>query len=236
MPSPDGQRLVPPGAAYLLAALIAIAVGLLAPLVFGDYSRTQELILALAEVACLTAVGVGIVLLVRHLRSSHEALWAQARRDELTGVGNYRALHERLLAEIARHQRHGREFALILLDLDGFKQVNERYGHLEGDRLLAEIGGSLREAVRAEDSVFRQGGDEFAVIVPEVNGEEAVEVAKRLRAGIGRRGFGSDELRPLTGATGFAMFPADGRTVDELISVADADLFSSKPGERGRLT
>ncbi len=229
---PDGQRLVPLGAAYLLAALFAVALGLLAPLVFGDYSRTQETILAVAEAACLVAVGVGIVLLVRRLRSSHEALWALARRDELTGVGNYRALHERLGAEIARHTRHGREFALILLDLDGFKQVNERYGHLEGDRLLAEIGGSLRKEVRVEDSVFRQGGDEFAVIVPEVNAEEAGEVAKRLRGRIVQRGFGSDELRPLSAAIGFAMFPADGRGVDELLGVADADLFAAKPGGR----
>ena len=225
---------MPLGAAYLLAALFAIALGLLAPLVFGDYSRTQETILAIAEAACLIAVGVGIILLVRRLRASHEALWAQARRDELTGVGNYRALHERLAAEIARHTRHGREFALILLDLDGFKQVNERYGHLEGDRLLAEIGGSLRKEVRVEDSVFRQGGDEFAVIVPEVNAEEAGEVAKRLRARVAQRGFGSDDMRPVTAASGFAMYPADGRTVDELLSVADADLFSSKRDERTR--
>jgi len=207
---------------------------LLAPLLFGDYSRTQEAILAVAEAACLMAVGAGIVLLVRRLHTSHEALWAQARRDELTGVGNYRALQEELAAEIARHTRHDREFALVLLDLDGFKQVNESYGHLEGDRLLAEIGGSLRKEVRAEDSVFRQGGDEFAVIVPEVNAEEAGEVARRLRGGIVRRGFGSDELRPLSAATGFAMFPADGRGADELLGVADADLFAAKPGERTR--
>jgi len=226
---------VPLGAAYLLAALFAIALGLLAPLVFGHFSRREETILAVAEAACLVAVGVGIVLLVRRLRASHEALWALARRDELTGVGNYRALHERLAAEIARHHRHGREFALVLLDLDGFKQVNERHGHLEGDRLLAEVGGSLREEVRGEDSVFRQGGDEFAVIVPEVNAEEAGEVAKRLRGRVSRRGLGSDETRPLSATTGFAMFPADGRTVDELLGVADADLFAAKPGERGGL-
>jgi diguanylate cyclase (GGDEF)-like protein len=225
---------VPLGARYLLAALFAIALGLLAPLIFGDFSRRQEEVLALAEAACLIAVGAGIVLLVQRLRASHEALWALARRDELTGVGNYRALHERLAAEIARHHRHGREFALVLLDLDGFKQVNERHGHLEGDRLLAEIGSSLRKELRREDSVFRQGGDEFAVIVPEVNAEEAGEVAKRLRGRVSRRGFGSDELRPVTAATGFALYPADGRTVDELLSVADADLFSAKPGERTR--
>lgn len=225
---------MPLGAAYLLAALFAIALGLLAPLVFGGFSRREEVILALAEAACLAAVGIGIVLLVRRLRASHEALWELARRDELTGVGNYRSLHERLAGEIARHQRHGREFALVLIDLDGFKEVNERHGHLEGDRLLAEIGSSLRKEVRGEDSVFRQGGDEFAVIVPEVNAEEAGEVAKRLRGRVSQRGFGSDEMRPLTATTGFAMFPADGRTVDELLSVADADLFSAKPDRRTR--
>jgi diguanylate cyclase (GGDEF)-like protein len=232
MRSPDGRRLVPLGAAYLLAALFAIALGLLAPLIFAHFSRRQELILALAEAACLAAVGVGIVLLVRRLRASHEALWALARRDELTGVGNYRALHERLAAEIARHQRHGREFALVLLDLDGFKEVNERYGHLEGDRLLAEIGSSLRKEVRGGDSVFRQGGDEFAVIVPEVGGEEADEVAKRLRGRVSQRGFGSDEMRPVSAATGLALFPADGRTVEELLGVADGDLFAAKRSGR----
>ena len=225
----DGQRL-PLGPVYLLAALAAIAVGLVAPLLLGSFSDRQALLLALVEAACLLAVGVGIVLLVRRLRASHEALWALARRDELTGVGNYRALHERLGEEIARHERHGREFALVLLDLDGFKQVNERHGHLEGDRLLAEVGGSLQRQLRAEDSVFRQGGDEFAVIVPEVNAEEAGEVASRLRGYVSRRGFGSDEARPLAAATGFAMYPADGRTVEALLGVADRDLFSAKRG------
>ena len=232
--APDGRRLVPLGAAYLLAALFAIALGLLAPLLFGGFSRQQEAVLAAAEAACLAAVAVGIVLLVRRLRASHEALWELARRDELTGVGNYRALHERLAAEIARHTRHGREFALVLIDLDGFKQVNERYGHLEGDRLLAEIGASLRREVRGGDSVFRQGGDEFAVIVPEVNAEEAGEVAGRLRGRVAERGFGSDEVRPVSATTGFAMFPADGRTVGDLLRVADADLFAAKPGQRAR--
>jgi diguanylate cyclase (GGDEF)-like protein len=203
---------------------------LVAPLLLGSFSGGQALVLALLEAACLVAVAVGIVLLVRRLRASHEALWSLARRDELTGCGNYRALHERLAAEIARHDRHGREFALVLLDLDGFKQVNENHGHLEGDRLLAEIGGSLRREVRAGDSVFRQGGDEFAAIVPEVDAEEAGEVAARLRAAIARRGYGSDQARPLSAATGYAMYPADGRTVGELLGHADLDLFNSKRG------
>lgn len=228
-PSRSAHRL-PLSATVLLAALVAIGVGLIAPLLLGSFSNRQALILALVEAACLIAVAVGIVILVRQLRASHEALWALARRDELTGVGNYRALHERLAAEIARHQRHGREFALVLLDLDGFKGVNERHGHLEGDRLLAEIGAALRDEVRGEDSVFRQGGDEFAVVVPEASAEEATEVAARLRRRIGSRDSGGGQ--PVTAATGFAMYPSDGATVEDLIGFADLDLFAAKRNGR----
>jgi diguanylate cyclase (GGDEF)-like protein len=225
-PDPPGRR--PIGAGFLVAGLIAIGAGLLLPLVLGSFSRRQTLALALVEAGCLAVIGAGVLLLARRLGASHEALWALARRDELTGVGNYRSLHERLAEEIARHRRHSREFALVLLDLDGFKAVNERCGHLEGDRLLAEIGVALSDEVRAEDSVFRQGGDEFAVIVPEANAEEAEEVAARLRARVARRGMGTDEEQPVSAATGFAMFPADGDTVDDLLGFADMDLFASK--------
>jgi diguanylate cyclase (GGDEF)-like protein len=216
----------------LLAGLLVMVIGLLAPFLLGSFSDRQALVLALIETLCLVAIGIGVVVLARRLRASHEALWALARRDELTGVGNYRALQERLGGEIGRHGRHGREFGVILLDLDGFKQVNERFGHLEGDRLLAEVGAALRDDVRAEDSVFRQGGDEFAVIVPEAGSEEADEVAARLRARVRERGFGSDDERPLAARTGLAMYPADGRTVEELLSCADVDLFASKRDSR----
>jgi diguanylate cyclase (GGDEF)-like protein len=225
-PDPNGRR--PLSAGLLVAGLAAIVAGLLLPLILGSFSRRQSFVLALVEAVCLVVIAVGILLLARRLRASHDALWALARRDELTGVGNYRSLHERLAEEIARHRRHSREFALILLDLDGFKAVNERLGHLEGDRLLAEIGAALSDEVRAEDSVFRQGGDEFAVIVPEANAEEAEEVTTRLRARIGNRGFGSDERWPVSAACGLAMFPADGVTVDDLLGYADADLFAAK--------
>jgi diguanylate cyclase (GGDEF)-like protein len=231
LPQHDPGRR-PLGAGLLVAAIAAIVAGLLLPLTLGSFSHRQALVLALVEAVCLVVIAAGILLLARRLRISHEALWMLARRDELTGVGNYRSLHERLAEEIARHRRHGREFALILLDLDGFKAVNERLGHLEGDRLLAEVGAALSNEVRAEDSVFRQGGDEFAVIVPEASAEEAEEVVARLRARISRRGFGSDERWPVTAACGFAMFPVDGASVDDLLGFADADLFAAKRGQR----
>jgi diguanylate cyclase (GGDEF)-like protein len=228
--NPDGRRSI--GAGFLVAGLIATSVGLLLPLALGSFSKRQALVLALIQAVCLAAIAVGVVLLARRLRASHQALWVLSRRDELTGVGNYRSLHERLAEEIARHRRHSREFGLVLLDLDGFKAVNERLGHLEGDRLLAEIGLALSDAVRVEDSVFRQGGDEFAVIVPEANAEEVGEVAVRLRARVARRGFGSDEKRPVSATSGFAMFPVDGSDVDGLLGFADLDLFAAKRAGR----
>jgi diguanylate cyclase (GGDEF)-like protein len=229
-PTPDRPDRRPLGAGVLVAGLVAIAAGLLLPLLLGSFSRHQALLLAIVEAVCLAVVAVGVVLLARRLRTSHEALWALARRDELTGVGNYRGLHERLAEEISRHRRHSREFAVVLLDLDGFKQVNERYGHLEGDRLLAEIGPALGEEVRGGDSVFRQGGDEFAVIVPETNAEEAEEVAMRLRNRVAHRRPDRDRKAEVSAASGFAMYPADGDTVEDLLGFADLDLFAAKRG------
>ena len=230
-PESSPKRL-PIGAGLLVAGLVAIGLGLLLPLLLGNFSHRQALVLALVEAGCLVVVAVGVVVLARRLRASHAALWELARRDELTGVGNYRGLHERLAEEISRHRRHARQFALVLLDLDGFKQINEIHGHLEGDRLLTEIGAALREEVRGGDSVFRQGGDEFAVIVPEADAEEASEVAARLRKRVARRGFGSDETRPVAATTGFAMFPADGTTAEDLLGFADMDLFAAKRSGR----
>ncbi|HEX3240599.1 MAG TPA: GGDEF domain-containing protein [Solirubrobacterales bacterium] len=231
MTGPDSDNSparVPVGPGLLVAGLAVIVVGLLGPLAFGSFSHTQRMLLALAEALCLVVIAVGVVVMARRLQASHRALWELARRDALTGVGNYRSLHERLAEEIARHGRHGRQFALILLDLDGFKAVNELYGHLEGDRLLTEVGGALRDEVRDEDAVFRQGGDEFAVIVEEADAEEATEVAARIRARIVSRGFGNDEARPLSGSTGFAVFPADGTSAEALVGYADTDLASNR--------
>ncbi|HWP33661.1 MAG TPA: GGDEF domain-containing protein [Solirubrobacterales bacterium] len=192
-------------------------------------SNEGLLILAVIEAVCLLALGAGALVLVRRLKAGREALWTLSRRDALTGVGNYRALHERLAEEIGRHARRGREFALILIDLDGFKQINEDLGHLEGDRLLAEIGTALCEELRGEDAVFRQGGDEFAVIAPETNGEEAEDVAARIRNCVRRC---SREELPISGGTGFAIFPGDGRSAEQLLGCADADLLGSKRGGR----
>jgi diguanylate cyclase (GGDEF)-like protein len=212
-------------ASFLIGGIVAVAVTMLVAVGIGSFNGAEILLLLAVDIACVVALALGAHALSRRINSNEAGLWALSRRDELTGVGNYRALHERLGEELSRHTRRQHEFALILIDLDGFKQINEGLGHLEGDRLLAQIGEALAEEVRGEDSVFRQGGDEFAVIAPETNGEEAEDVAARLRARVRR--CSRDGVR-ISAGTGFAIFPADGRSISDLIDRADRDLLGAK--------
>jgi len=204
---------------------ILITIGLLVPVVVGSFTGRQALIVAVLAAPTLLLLTVIAAHMSAVLEARSEALRALAGEDELTGVGNYRSFHQRLEAEIAQHSRSGREFALILLDLDSFKVVNDRFGHLAGDQVLAEVGKSLREGVRGGDSVFRQGGDEFSVIAPESGLAEAEEVAARLL--IRLRECGVRDL-PVTATAGIAVYPVDGETVDDLLGSADVRLLGTK--------
>jgi diguanylate cyclase (GGDEF)-like protein len=209
----------------VLFQMLLVCVGLFVPVLVGDFTGRQTLIIALLEAPTLLVLGLITSHLTGRLETGRETLFRLSRRDELTSVGNYRSLHERLAAEVARHNRSERSFALILVDLDGFKEVNERFGHLTGDRVLARVGRALRDGVRAGDMVFRQGGDEFAVIAPESAVDEAEELAQRLRDLLADCG---EDGQRITGATGIAVYPADGRTADDLLSFADAHLLARK--------
>jgi diguanylate cyclase (GGDEF)-like protein len=148
-----------------------------------------------------------------------------AERDPLTGVGNYRALHERLHEATAADPRR---FALLTLDVDSFKAVNDAHGHLEGDRLLQEVSRVLTENVRATDVVARQGGDEFAVLVPETDESGAEMLAQRIEQALASiQAAGS---APVRASIGMAMFPRDGATPDDLLEAADLRLRMQKQG------
>ncbi|HEX8854639.1 MAG TPA: GGDEF domain-containing protein, partial [Thermoleophilaceae bacterium] len=149
----------------------------------------------------------------------------------LTGVGNYRTLYERLAYEIARHERHNRRFVLTLLDLDRFKQVNEEHGHLEGDRVLREVGRVLAFSVREQDTLARQGGDEFSVLAPEADASDAEQLAARLSAALASIQV---DGRPLTASIGWAVFPEDGVSPDALVARADHALLAGKRDRRSR--
>jgi diguanylate cyclase (GGDEF)-like protein len=178
---------------------------------------------ASGPVLILTAV---LVTYFRERLEAGKAAYQElSHRDPLTGVGNYRTLYERLEYEIARHQRHERRFAVLLLDLNGFKQVNDTFGHLEGDRLLQEVGRVLAGTVRDEDSVARQGGDEFSVLAPETTWGEVVALAARIREALATVSAGD---RILTTSIGWAIYPENGTTIEELLAHADSELRDNK--------
>jgi diguanylate cyclase (GGDEF)-like protein len=152
-----------------------------------------------------------------------------ARRDPLTGVGNRRLLAERLHYELARHRRSGRELAVLVLDLDGFKEINDVLGHPAGDRLLISVAEALVHTVRDGDTIVRHGGDEFCILAPESGRREAETLGDRISSALGRiDNMGS----PLSATVGAAIFPDDGPTGDLLIAAADAAERDAKAGRR----
>ena len=139
-----------------------------------------------------------------------------SRTDPLTGVLNRRGFRERLDAEVSRARRHGDEVALVLIDLDDFKSVNDRQGHAAGDALLCWVADRLHRDLRSEDLVARLGGDEFALVLP---GNDAAVAVERVTALLAERAPAS---------AGVAVYPVDGADADALHHIADAQLYEHK--------
>jgi len=153
-----------------------------------------------------------------------------ADHDPLTGFYNHRFLHERLGEEVVRSQRGRRPMSVLMLDLDDFKLVNDTFGHLFGDRVLTWTAELIRSTLRASDIPARFGGDEFAIILPETDADEARIAAERILAAFHDHAFVSASRGPVPiGASiGSATFPTDGRTATELIAAADHALYRVK--------
>jgi diguanylate cyclase (GGDEF)-like protein len=188
----------------------------------------------------LAAVGVGVAgILLRRgawarratgLEAELQVTRAQLREarrlanlDPLTSLQNRRSFEAALERELARAQRYGRGLALLLLDLDDFKQVNDSRGHLAGDALLRELGEQLLAAVRTGDVAARVGGDEFAVLLPESGAEDALAVYERFEDALGRRS-GVDAVSVSAGVS--SLQPGD--TARGLFGRADEELYRTK--------
>ncbi len=150
----------------------------------------------------------------------------KARIDELTRLLNRRSLDEMIDNEIGRHSRYGGVFTLAILDLDSFKTFNDNYGHLSGDRLLRDIGHIIKSAIRNVDYAFRYGGDEFAILLPQTNIEDALQVIERVREKIAK-GLDSGDIR-VTTSIGLASWPDDGISHTDIIAAADVTLYRVK--------
>ena len=212
-----------------------------------DVSReinTARLALLLGAIAYLIGGILLFILFYRlvgwvggRIETNQQRLERLAIVDELTGLYNRRMFDTILNGEITRAQRYGRSLSILLLDIDRFKRINDTYGHAAGDEVLRKLAQLLNDSVRAENSVCRYGGEEFAIVVPEFGAEAACEMAERLRDIVEHSTFASDKGEPLkiTLSIGVAVFPQTARSAEDLTKAADGALYAAKEGGRNRV-
>ena len=164
--------------------------------------------------------------LALHTARTYQAAFEQAITDGLTGLKTHRYFMEAVEREWRRSTRSGQNFSVIMLDLDQFKEVNDRYGHMQGDRVLRAVANVLSDSVRQSNVVARYGGDEFSILMPEATTAQAEPFAERMRANIE-----NDPLlktHGITASVGIGTFPEHGPTMQEVLRVADAGMYLAK--------
>jgi diguanylate cyclase (GGDEF)-like protein len=258
-----GTGLFIPWSHWWHVSAMALSVGMSAAFVVAPWTtglpphRGMNLVVAVISAAVISLIGHATwqrrlrALLVQQFALRHLSRYAQrqeahvtelnrelnlvARRDALTGVGNRLALDEALNRLLARKDRlRPMPFALALFDIDHFKAFNDEHGHLAGDAALERLGAILRRATRSDDLAFRYGGEEFLVLLPDVDLAGAITVAERIRVAVEE-----DETRalpPFTISGGVALCdPADGHDAEPLLRRADAALYLAKRAGRNRI-
>jgi len=159
--------------------------------------------------------------------------------DSLTGLFNREHLHETLVNEFARSERHQHEFSILMLDIDHFKQFNDNFGHLAGDDVLRKVAAIFKSSVRSCDYVARYGGEEFLIILPETPMDEAVQAAERIRAAVEKKSFAPKGKKAkkakITISVGVSSYPHDGTGEEALIQTADDALYEAKKSGRNRV-
>ena len=138
--------------------------------------------------------------------------------------------------EMRRCEREKRSLSLLLLDLDHFKQYNDRWGHTQGDEELRRVAAQITKSIRTTDMAFRYGGEEFAVLLPSCSKEQAADVAEKIRAAVGVHGHRAGVLGRTTVSIGVATFPQDGQAARGLVDTADAALYAAKASGRDRVS
>ena len=233
-----GAALVVDGPVTLLLA-IGSGIGYLAAVFIrppdDPLEPTAVAAVALNLAALLLLAFVASVVARAQRRSRLEAI-RLSTVDSLTGLFNRAYFFSALEREIQRSARSGRGFCLLMMDLDGLKTVNDRFGHFHGDRALRTVGETIRARVRRIDTAARYGGDEFVVVLPETEPSGAFVLAEKIRVGVGERALKVDGLDVRTSLSiGVVVYPRDGRTVDELMIAADTTMYRSKRQGRNRV-
>ena len=189
------------------------------------YLRVEDLVRTVAEQLGLAYANLSL----------HETLRRQAVRDPLTGVFNRRYMEESLEREIHRAARHGKPLAVLLVDLDHFKEFNDALGHAAGDELLHDIAGIMERMVRGEDIVCRYGGDEFVIIMPDADARVVASRAESLMEQVAGKSLRSGSGISVTMSIGVALFPQDGSDAGSLLKAADGALYEAKRSGRARV-
>ena len=214
--------------AIMLPRYVAIAVAAAVAIVGVGVSGAQGTALAVNELTHFVMYGYA-ALLTNNWEQERRRLMRMSRVDELTGLYNLRALKEQLPTWLGPAGRTGRHMAVVMMDIDGFKNVNDRLGHGTGNELLKEVANLLRFAVRVGDEPFRFGGDEFVLLLSDADGAGATVVATRIQEIYGSMG---QTLRGMdvdvSFSIGIAVFPEDGATPEQLLARADEALYQAK--------
>ena len=208
----------------LLAVLATFLVGPLDAYLDGLHLYTLPV--AAWNAGMRTAVFCIVLVLLAELRKLIARLQEQSLTDELTGVANRRAFLEVATREIERSRRYRHELSLAYLGLDDFKAVNDRRGHVAGDRVLIALAGLARATARSVDTVARIGGDEFVILMPETDARAALPLAERLCAACSRAA-GAGTVR-ITCSVGLVTFERAPRDFEELLTSADALMYEAK--------
>ena len=192
--------------------------------------RVRVLVLSSVSFALLLAFYAVIMIMLRRQRRDRARIQHEAHFDQLTGLPNRSLLMDRLKQQIALSMRQKQTFAVLMMDLDEFKQVNDSLGHAAGDALLAEVARRAQSVVRGSDTAGRLGGDEFLAILPGVDIKGATEVAGKLvRLLAGEYQLGNKTAR-VTSSIGIAIYPYHGTDADLLIRNADLAMYAAKKG------
>lgn len=211
--------------ALVPAALTCVALWTIAMLVASnEFSQVAVVPLVAAGLAMTGA----LLALIQH---QHNRLRGLAATDGLTGLVNHGGFHQTLQSELELARQAGDPLSLVLIDVDGFRTVNEAHGHSHGDRVLSAIGAALAEVVRSSDIAARIGGEEFALILPGAGSETAFAIAERARAAIAEVPV---EGASLSASAGVATFPTDAEGASNLCELADSALFWAKRSGKGR--
>lgn len=207
---------------------------------WSQVGRFEWGVMAVLSLAMLVLLYFGLMGLLREQearRSREHQLFFQAHHDQLTGLANRSLFYDRLQHAINRQGRLGHRLAVLFLDLNRFKPINDTFGHAAGDQVLRELARRLSSLLRAQDTVARLGGDEFVVLIEDVEVPEEVEViVERIKAAVDEPINADGHSVQVGVSIGVAYYPEDGMLIDELLAAADRKMYGSKETAAGAAT